>query len=321
MGAPLNYYHMLSNHNTEQLRTVLRAIQQSVGPEKIFLLGTSYVKKCTEHIFGDRASNPQQDTTYYLLVLTKYSEQRPDDELMETIEQRCRKITPVTVFLRSVKIFNKWLAEGQLFALQVAQHATLVYDAGVIPLAAPGPCDREKARAKMRELSLEALHQATEFFAGADLYTLRFQLKLAAFLLHQAMEHTCIALIRVATGFRASTHNIDKLVRYATMVFTEVAAIFPRQSAADARLFRLLQKAYIHSRYYPDFTITETQLCVLMDRVKKLQGLASQVLQTRAVTVLDRWLQDQDQNKDDQQDTTQREIDPSSSNSIRFLFE
>lgn len=268
---------MLSGFNTATLREIVRLVLETVSPEKIFLLGATTVRTCTENIFQENNTGPLQVAEYYLLVLTGVNTIHSEEDVQDRIEQRCRDITPVTAIVHSVKLFNKWLSEGHLFATRSYQYGYLLHDARGTPLTAPAFCEAGSSCAATKEEFVQWCHRATEFFAGAELYTLRRQYTLAAFLLHQAMEHTCIALVKRATGYRANTHNLDKLTRYTMLVHNEVREIFPRRSADDQHLFRLLQKAYIHGRYKDNFSITEEQLLVLITRVKKLQLFAAQL--------------------------------------------
>ncbi|MEO6230919.1 MAG: hypothetical protein ABJB11_13775 [Ferruginibacter sp.] len=62
-------------------------------------------------------------------------------------------------------------------------------------------------------------------------------------MLHQAAEQALLAIFKKATGLHINTHNIDKLIRYCTMVNYQIAAVFPRENDEDQRLFSLLQRA------------------------------------------------------------------------------
>lgn len=41
---------------------------------------------------------------------------------------------------------------------------------------------------------------------------------MAAFMLHQAAEQALLTIFKKATGWHVNTHNIDKLLRYCSMV-------------------------------------------------------------------------------------------------------
>ncbi|HZW49014.1 MAG TPA: HEPN domain-containing protein [Bacillota bacterium] len=85
--------------------------------------------------------------------------------------------------------------------------------------------------------------------AGADLFMLRNQTKLAAFMFHQAAEQCLRALFEKTTGMYLNTHSLDKLTRYCSMTCWRLPEIFPGKNEKGERIFQLLQKAYIGGRY------------------------------------------------------------------------
>jgi len=100
---------------------------------------------------------------------------------------------------------------------------------------------------------------------------------MAAFMLHQAAEHALHTIFKKATGLHINTHNIDKLLRYCSMVNYKMPAIFPRDGGANERLFGLLQKAYIDTRYKEDFTINSSALLIITERVRTLQEIMQEI--------------------------------------------
>ena len=90
-------------------------------------------------------------------------------------------------------------------------------------------------------------------------------------MLHQAAAHALLTIIKNATGLHINTHNFDKLICYRSMISYKIPAIFPRNNDANEKLFQLLQKAYIDTRYKEDYTITTIELLIIMGRLKTLQ--------------------------------------------------
>ena len=122
-------------------------------------------------------------------------------------------------------------------------------------------------------IDTQGINKVNEFIAGAALYQVRLQYTMAAFMLHQAAEHALHSIFKKATGLHINTHNIDKLLRYCTMVNYKMPSIFPRNKANNEKLFQLLQKAYIDTRYKDDFTIKNEELNAIMEGVKRLKGI------------------------------------------------
>jgi HEPN domain-containing protein len=87
-----------------------------------------------------------------------------------------------------------------------------------------------------------------------------------------------LTILKRATGLHTNTHNIDKLLRYCSMVNYQIPAIFPRNNDTNERLFQLLQKAYIDSRYKEGFKINSNDLLTIIERVKQLQQMTDTLL-------------------------------------------
>ncbi|MBP6022224.1 HEPN domain-containing protein [Ferruginibacter sp.] len=126
---------------------------------------------------------------------------------------------------------------------------------------------------KQYQYCTQGINKVNEFIAGAELFRVREQNKMAAFMLHQAAEQALLTIFKKATDWPVNTHNIDKLLRYCSMVNYKIPAIFPRDSEAGKRLFGLLQKAYIDTRYKDDFAINSSELNALTQTIKTLQEI------------------------------------------------
>ena len=140
----------------------------------------------------------------------------------------------------------------------------------VLPIIEAHP---EDIKEKNNSIYLEAKNKVVEFLAGAELFIIRKQTKLAAFMLHQATEQCLHALFELNTGMYLTTHNIDKLLRYCSMICYRLPEIFPRTNEKDERLFQLLQKAYVGWRYDKNYSITVTELQEIREKVMELKEL------------------------------------------------
>lgn len=272
---------MLSHFKTAQLQQVVDIIVKASAPEKVFLLGAAHSLHTEETIFMQPPVTFRQVIQYYLLVLTRIDDKRCFDALQDAIENRCQHATPVTVFIEAAHIFNEWINEAHPFACHIAKAGLLLYDAGNIPLNTPLLHNPATEPALLQKEFTRWDTHVTEFLAGTELYRLRKQFGLAAFLLHQAAEHACTILFKMITGYRAGTHNLDKLLRYCRPLSAELAMLFPRTTEKENNLFQLLQKAYVHARYRDDYMITEKELRLLTERVKKLQLITREIAEAR----------------------------------------
>ncbi len=95
-------------------------------------------------------------------------------------------------------------------------------------------------------------------------------------MLHQAAEQALRTLVQTGTGFHCNTHNIDRLIRYESMVSFQLPDVFPRKTENEKRLFNLLQKAYVDARYKESYSINLADLMVLIERVTGIKDILTQ---------------------------------------------
>lgn len=82
--------------------------------------------------------------------------------------------------------------------------------------------------------------------------------------------------LKAGKGYHASTHSLDRLIRFASLIADEVSAVFPRTNKQEKGLFTLLQKAYTHTLYKKNYTVTSEDLLWLTEKVWQLHDKRKQ---------------------------------------------
>jgi HEPN domain-containing protein len=271
---PFTMYQTLTQKFPDDREKLVSLVQEKVEAERIFLLGASWHQRRSESIFLSSGPTSRRSADYFLLVLVPETERTSINELQELIEQHCGKFIPVTTIVLKTDTFKKWLWGNHPFALSVKNDAVEWYTGeGAGPLPAPGPMD-ESAQLKTRDKYYrEGLGRSQAFLAGAELFSLRGESPMAAFMLHQAAEQALTTMLKTCTGFHSYTHNIDRMVRNASLVCYQLPDVFPRNNEQEKRFFSLLQKAYSEVRYKEDYAIDDRELLVLTGRVRYIVEL------------------------------------------------
>lgn len=210
-------------------------------PDMIYLLGNTLHCYNNESIFCDKMPKLQHASDYFLLVLLNSLEGKEYYEWQDKIEQLCSQYTPVTVIVMQTAIFDQWLQAGHRFARTVVHSAIPLYKAEGFFFSPAAVVDANAEQKSIAKHYRDTSAKGRKFLAGAELFGLRNQYKLAAFMLHQAAEHCLHGLIKVGTGFHAYTHNLDRLIRYGSLAWYQLQDIFPRKTEQDKKLFSLLQ--------------------------------------------------------------------------------
>lgn len=273
---PFTIYHSITESFPSQQEKLVSLILESVQPDIIYLLGASLYRRRSESIFCPTSPSSQHTSDYYFLVLINNTNHRSLQQWQDQIEQLCNTVMPVTIILLETAPFNSWLSTGNLFARNVYRSAIPVFEADNLSLSPVGHYNPEVEQKTLEKLFRDGLNKSQEFLAGADLFRIRKQFRLAAFMLHQATEQAVGTLVKIGTGFHCCTHNIERLLRYASMVSYQIPDIFPRKTDNEKRLFNILQKAYIESRYGEGYSIGLTDLLELTERVRVIQGILAE---------------------------------------------
>lgn len=235
---------------------LVKRITEAVPVEKIFLLGSSFGENRTETLFSGSAPTAREVTRCFLLVLVTKAQKEKLTQLEEKFETVCAPLLAITVIVLHTEQFYDWLWERHPFAYTVQKlgiqlYSTITNQQECRPLSK----DAEAVKKDQESAYAKGMNKVQEFLAGAELYTVRKQYKLAVFMLHQATEQALLTLLKVTTGLRMNTHNLDKLIRCGSMVSYRLQHIFSRKDEREKHLFKLLQAAYTDARYNDDYGI------------------------------------------------------------------
>lgn len=274
---PFSIYHLCRDAFTFLQQPLVDCIVKAAKPEMIFLLGASLYRRRSESIFNVSAPTLRHIADCFLLVLIRDLSDKEPYEWQDKIENHCKKIVPVTVIVLQYTIFEEWLKAGHQFACTVWQSAALIYESGNSSHAIPNNTSAETTGEDGEHFYTEGLAKAREFLAGSELFRARKQYSMAAFMLHQSAEQALRTLLQTATGYHINTHNIDRLIRCASLASYRLPDIFPQRTDQEKRLFTLLQRAYTDTRYTTAYSISNDDLIYLTEKVRHIHEILSNV--------------------------------------------
>ena len=267
---PFTLYHLYHKSFTRQQEKLISIIVETAKPDTIFLLGGSLYRRRSESVFCTTAPSSRHTSDYFLLILLNDPFQYELHEWQDKIERHCNIIMPVTCIVLQTSTFMEWLKTGNRFACMVKSSGALIYTKENLQLPDPAENNDPVNKKEMEAQYRDGLNKAREFMAGAELFRVRQQNRMAVFMLHQSAEQALRTLVQTGMGFRCSTHHIGRLIRYASLVAYELPDIFSQKNEQDMRLLSLLQKAYIGGRYSEDYKISSSDLPDLIKRVSRI---------------------------------------------------
>lgn len=267
---PLTQYNFIKDQCSSYQQRIVDIIVNTANPAIIYLLGTSYCDKRSESIFQHSNSTSQCITEYFILIILEDYANKEICEWQDKIEANCKELLPVTTIVLQKDTFTKWLNEGHPFATSVQQSAEVIYNVKNYSFPDLHMVNHGTDTNNIKKNLLEGLTKAKEFLVGSELYQIRKQHGMAAFMLHQSVEQVLRNLLKAGTGFHISTHNIERLLRYAFWINRKIYEIFPLNNESEKRLFSLLQRAYIDSRYTENYTVSFYDLHTITEKVRMM---------------------------------------------------
>ena len=118
------------------------------------------------------------------------------------------------------------------------------------------------------------ISRAEGFLHGAKECLASKKYNVCAFMLHQAVEQCCIALIVLYMDYRCDIHNLYRLLMLCRC-FTDVPfKLFITGSEDDQAIFDKLVKSYSNARYALDFKIEALEIDMLLEQVSSLLNFA-----------------------------------------------
>lgn len=268
--------NIIFNSSATEITHLTNLVTACSPVEKMYLLGNTTMQRRTISVFCSDQPSYRYTSHYYLLLLVHKEDEHSLNCVQDKIESALKDWIPVTVLVVNISCFINWLNTGHRFAVWVVERASLLYDASNITLPLAASRNEEASQLQDKKLMKDTVNRVASFLAGADLYRLRKEYKLAAFMLHQAAEQALRTSLIINIGFRINTHNIERLIRYNALWCDKLLEIFPKNNSREEQLRSLLQKAYIGSRYSLDYSLSGNDLEELHEKVIRLTNLLNE---------------------------------------------
>ncbi|WP_318883563.1 nucleotidyltransferase and HEPN domain-containing protein (plasmid) [Sinorhizobium meliloti] len=178
--------------------------------------------------------------------------------------------TPVNFVVHSRREVNTALRGGLYFFVDIRKEGVILYELDDEPLAAPRPLSPtdEYETAKRHFVRLQRANNSLKLakMAAAE----RAMLNDAAFLLHQAMEHSYATLLLTLTNYSPPSHNLKHLRQLAEDRDERLVAVWPRDRQRYSAWFNIINEAYVKARYSDHYEISQEALDWLAEKVSDL---------------------------------------------------
>jgi HEPN domain-containing protein len=260
----------------EGLAFIIANIVKAIDPEKVICYGTRTRLAQTWSCFSSSPASTTH-TDHDLLIVTKPGDRRKASEILDTIDKYSTGEIRIVATVHALCAVNEALLLGREFFSAIYFNGEMLYDASGVPLAIPAMRESVERLAEVQAHWHRHFGLARKFLDGALYYLNDDSGPLVVFMLHQAMEQTCIAVLKACMDYRTSTHSLSRLLALTENFSPDLSQVFPQNTEEEVVLFKLLVCAYSDARYNEDFSVSMEQAEILCGRVKELQWIGEEL--------------------------------------------
>lgn len=177
--------------------------------------------------------------------------------------------------------FNYAISKAHYFETEIKRDGVILFDAGEYKLARRQKLNFEEIKERAQKYFDDKFGKGANFWEDALFNMKRDKFVHASFHLHQSAENFLRTIPMVFILYGHKSHDLSELMNAAKKHTTEIFKAFPRDTDEERRLFDLLQRAYIESRYNPDFEITKADIDALLPKIELLRDIVEKVCTER----------------------------------------
>ncbi len=273
----------------QDLQQLAELIRENVKQVEMIILFGSYAKnKYVDYDQRVEFGTP----TYYMsdydiVILTRKPIGAIESSLYEKIkdkffENKNRPFHTHPQFVNyGIDDFNYALSKAHYFETEIKRDGVILYDSGAYKLARRRKLDYTEIRERAQKYFDDKFGRANDFLDGVKFYSDTNRYLMASFHLHQSAENFLRTIPMVFILYGHKSHNLSELMNATKKYAPEIFKALPRDTPEEKRLFDLLQRAYIESRYNPDFEVTKEDIDALIPKVEQLRDIVEKVCRDR----------------------------------------
>lgn len=262
----------LTDQQIKELQEIAKALDNHYQIEKIICFGAINNSSKYKTCFDEPKSS--SETFYYLLVLTKEV-----TRIEHAMQDYINKLFPGTFILQhGQETVMKAVYNYDLFFLNTCLNGVLVFTKdGFTMIPEFDTKKADEAASKDKEAYKRFYNLAAGFLESAFICLENDFDNNVIFLLHQAVEQGCRALIRLFTGYRSDIHNISRLLDLCSCFSQEPSILFRRHFSNEKHLFRILSSSYTDNRYKDNYQVVDHEADLLCTQVQAFLDLIQEL--------------------------------------------
>ncbi len=265
-----DYY--MTEEQSNELASMIETISQKYGLTHIFCFARKGTMTNNFSRFGDFPT--YIDLHFFFLFITKGSE-RVEHEIQDYINSHYKSFK-VTALSHSLENVRNAVSQGSRFFIATCLGGMEMYHDKENHLDVEFPTlNQSNTLEKAERRFHDHLKMSTGFlYSAVNCIRMEEYFENGVFMLHQAVEQACIALIKVHTGYRIDLHNLNRLLNLCKCFSDKPAAMLLGEDDESVRLFKILRESYGDTRYSEDFKVGQDDAIKILDRVDAFVNVA-----------------------------------------------
>ncbi|WP_418991757.1 HEPN domain-containing protein [Alistipes sp.] len=176
-----------------------------------------------------------------------------------------------------IEDFNYALRKAHYFETEIKREGIILYDSGEYKLERRRKLNFQEIKERAQGYYDAKFGRALSFLRSERHDVDDNDILMASFHLHQATENLLRVIPLVFILYGHKSHKLSDLMKACKPHTEEIYKVFPRDTDEEERLFKLLERAYVESRYNPDFEITKEDIDALLPKVEHLRRIVERV--------------------------------------------
>lgn len=279
----------LPQHKQDELAEIVKVIREVADPAKVILFGSHTSDKWVEDEYEEKGATYSYISDYDILVVLPDGDKEKEHDIASKIENKTLKYkNDVSPIVHSINYVNKGLELGQYFFSDIVKEGIVLYDSFEYQLASPVPLTVDQERERAQYYYQEWVSSGVRFLDHTKMMldnalAKGFKLNEVIFILNQAVEKFYGGILLVYTGYKPKTHKIKVYRKYSKHISEDLHRLFkyPVGDPEEYRLFEILHKSYLDSRYKEDYYIDVEDLKKLIVKVEKLELVVTDLCEQR----------------------------------------
>jgi HEPN domain-containing protein len=272
------------NHSCQdcmELQDLAAKITNHYKTEYLICFGS--VKE-TKSIKGCFMEDVRQENRHYFLLMITTEATRIEHQVQDFANGVLEEPS-VTILAHGIETVEHAILQGSRFFTTVCRDGLYLYSEGSPDFLIGCPqLNPLTTYTKAEKHYHHRYGMALGFLEAADHCFEKEYFNNMLFMLHQAVEQSCIAMIRVFLAYRSDIHNLSRLLKLCLCFSSKPRELFSFSTTEEQRLFRLLEKSYSDARYRDGYQVDGTDAKVLLAKVSRLIELTEQLCLDRIKT-------------------------------------